>query len=291
MKSGRYNISFEEYLADPCDKPSLSRSTIIDLLDSPARAWFNHPRLNPNPPERKAKNEFDIGSATHDILLHGEGAVCVIEGFTDWRKDAAKERRDTAYSAHKIPLLEHQFVEVNNMVKAAAKAIRECPELQIDDLQAEGRSEQTYIWQEVNGIWCKVRPDWIRDDNAIILDIKTTGSADPDAFSRKIFQLGYDVQSVLYRRGVQSVEPGKHTPRFIMVAVETEPPYLCSFHSLDLMAEDVAVQKVEWSISKWYSCLRDNQWEAYPNRICYAEIPPWEAAKWEMRRQSHELCF
>jgi len=53
-KPGSYTISAQDYHIDNvCEQPCLSRSTIKDLLfASPARARFNHPRLNPGfPPD------------------------------------------------------------------------------------------------------------------------------------------------------------------------------------------------------------------------------------------------
>ncbi len=283
MIQGSYKISSEEYLADPCPEASLSRGTIIDLLDSPARAFWDHPRLNPQPPEEKEETKFDIGKAAHDLLLEGGDKIFVVFGFDDWRKKEAQEARKAAREIGKTPLLEKQYVEVFRMVEAAQKAMVECTELGITDLRAEGDSELTYAWHENKGIWCRIRVDWIRTNRDLILDYKTTStSVNPEIFSGHVNKMGYGIQSVFYRRGVKAVE-GKE-PNFVIMAQETEPPYFCSFHGLDLQNEDMAQQKVEWAIKKWKECTEQNQWEGYPNRICYAEPKPWELAEWEMRR-------
>lgn len=283
MKQGSYKMSFEEYLSDSCPEPSLSRGTIIDLLDSPARAWWNHPRLNPQPPEPENETKFDIGSAVHDLLLEGGDSIFVVEGFDDWRKKEAQQARDAAREMGKTPLLAKQYTEVAAMAKAAEKAIRECTELGITDLRVEGDSELTYIWQEENGIWCRVRVDWIRANKDLILDYKTTStSVNPEIFSGHINKMGYGIQSAFYRRGVKAVE-GKE-PDFIIMAQETESPYFCSFHGLDLQNEEMQQQKIEWAVKKWKECLTMGKWPGYPNRICYAEPKPWELAEWEMKR-------
>ncbi len=282
MIQGSFNISFTDYLADPCPEPSLSRSTIVDLLDSPARAWWNHPRLNPNLPKEKEKTIFDIGEAAHNLLLEGGRSISVVDGFDDWRKKEAQLLRDTAREDGKIPLLSKQYLEVFAMAETARKAIRKCTELGITDLRAEGDAELSYLWKE-DDIWCRCRPDWIKKDRSLILDIKTTGtSVNPDYFSGHINKMGYGIQSVFYRRGVKAVEGIE--PIFVIMAQETEPPYFCSFHGLDLQNEDMAVQKVEWAIKRWRECLSTGEWPAYPHRVCYAEPKPWEMAEWEMKR-------
>ncbi len=284
MIQGSYKISSEEYLADPCPEPSLSRGTIIDLLDSPARAFWNHPRLNPQPPEEKEETKFDIGKAAHDLLLEGGDSIFVVLGFDDWRKKEAQEARKAARAAGKTPLLEKQFLEVCKMVGVAQTSVANCIELGITDLRAEGDSELTYIWAEKEvGIWCRIRVDWIKKDRSLILDYKSTAtSVNPEIFSGHVNKMGYGIQSVFYRRGVKAVE-GKE-PNFVIMAQETEPPYFCSFHGLDLQNEDMGKQKVEWAIKKWKECLVIGKWEGYPNRVCYAEPKPWELAEWEMRR-------
>ena len=283
MIAGSYKIDFPTYLSDPCLLPSLSRSTIIDLLDSPARAFWNHPRLNLTPPEEKEKTIFDIGSATHNLLLEGDDSIFVVEGFDDWKKKEAQEARKVAREVGKIPLLEKQYADVCMMAAAANSAIMDCTELGIKDLRDEGDSELTYIWQESNGIWCRIRVDWIRKNRDLILDYKTTATnVNPSIFSGHINKLGYGIQSVFYRRGVKAVEDKE--PNFVIMAQEIEPPYFCSFHGLDMQNEDMAEQKVKWAINKWGECLATGNWDGYPNRICYAEPKPWELAEWEMKR-------
>lgn len=283
MIAGSDHLTFEDYLKDPCPEPSLSRGTIIDLLDSPARAYWNHPKLNPQPPEEKEETRFDIGKAAHDLLLEGGDSIFVIEGFDDWRKKEAQEARKAAHEMGKIPLLSKQFTEVAYMVGVAQQSIINCTELGITDLRAEGDSELSYIWQEANGIWCRIRVDWIRKNRDLVLDYKSTAtSVNPEIFSGHVNKMGYGIQSVFYRRGVRKVE-GKE-PNFVIMAQEIEPPYFCSFHGLDMQNEDMAIGKVEWAIDKWGECLKTGKWEGYPNRICYAEPKPWEIAEWQMKR-------
>ncbi len=288
MIPGSYKLSFKDYLADPCENPSLSRSTIIDLLDCPARAFFNHPRLNPNPPEEKEETKFDIGSAAHDLLLEGGDKIFVVEGFDDWRKKEAQQARDAAREIGKTPLLDKQYEAVLEMVVVAVDSIRQCTELGISNLRAEGDSELSYLWQENNRVWCRIRVDWIRKDRGLILDYKTTGtSVNPDYFSGHINKMGYGIQSAFYRRGVKAVEGAE--PDYVIMAQETTPPYLCSFQGLDMQNEDMANQKVVWAIDTWGECLKTGQWPGYPNRICYAEAKPWDLAEWEMRRHGGEM--
>ena len=279
--SGVYKISLEEYHADPAPQPSLSRSTIIDLLNrSAGHAWFNHPRLNPNYQKDEGEKKFDIGQAAHPLLLEGIDNVCVIEA-DNWMTKVAKEKRNEAREQGKIPLLLHQFEEVKKMVESAQRQILACKELGITDLQTDGDSETSYIWQE-NETWLRVRPDWVSKDHKLIIDYKTTGiSVNPSELGRHIVNMAYDVQDSLYSRGVKAVHDVD--PKFIFIFQEIEEPYFCSFIGLPPGFMEMGKQKVEYGIFLWQECMTRNEWLAYPNRICWIDLPEWASFAWEKR--------
>jgi hypothetical protein len=176
VNPGIYEIASELYHGDPAERPSLS-SSIARLLcsHSPAHARAAHPKLNPDF-KREEEKKFDIGQAAHALFLEGAASVHVVYA-QDWRTNAAKESRDEARANGQIPLLVDQWDEVQRMVAATQS--------QVDEIEtnpplfAEGRPEQTLIWQE-DGVICRARLDWLRDDFTAIDDYKTTSaSADP----------------------------------------------------------------------------------------------------------------
>jgi hypothetical protein len=282
-KPGIYNISNEEYHKDPCPEPALTRSGIKDILyKSPLHAWHNNPRLNPNFKRDDGNGKFDPGTVSHDLLLEGLYRCAIIDA-EDWRTKAAQETRKIARLEGKTPLLKHQYEEASLMVKAAESQIYGCKELGITNLKAEGDAEWSYIWQE-DGLWLKVRPDWISKDRALILDYKTTGmSANPLDLPRHIIAMSYDIQSVLYQRGVNAVE--KTDPRFIFIFQETAEPYLCSFIELPELLIDMGKQKVENGIFLWKECMATGNWFGYPNKVMKVEAPQWAMNDWLYRNQ------
>ncbi len=278
---GVYKISLEEYHADPCEVPSLSRSTIIDLLyRSAAHAWYNHPRLNPNFKEDEGEKKFDIGQAAHPLLLEGLDNVAVIEA-DNWMTKIAKEKRNEAREQGKIPLLLHQYEEVKMMVESTHRQILSCKELGITDLQVDGDSEMSYIWQE-EGTWLRIRPDWVSKDHKLIFDYKTTGiSVNPSELARHIVNMAYDVQDSLYSRGVKAIHGVD--PKFIFIFQEVEEPYFCSFIGLPPEFMEMGKQKVEYGIFLWQECMTRNEWPAYPNQVCWIDLPVWASLAWEKR--------
>lgn len=258
------------YHADPCEQPSLS-SHIANILlrQSPAHAWYAHPRLNPNYRPTEA-TKFDYGTAAHAMLLEGDRDALMVVDAPDWRTKAAKEAREAAYAAGKTPILLRQFDKVEAMVwraKAVAGAF----------LSEHGKPEQTVMWQEP-GIWCRARPDWLQ--GTVILDYKTTTNAAPGyVCDRVLAQMGYDVQAAFYLRGLKATTGADHT--WVWLFQETEAPFACSLVSMGPAMLTIAERKVEKAIGIWRQCIATGSWPAYEQRVHYAEPTPWQLAQSE----------
>lgn len=263
-----------EYHLDPCPEPSLSSSVARILCSqSPIHAWAAHPRLNPDyQPEEAA--HFDLGTAAHDLLLRGVESVAVLD-FADWRTNAAKDARDAARAEGKVPLLADQWERVQAMVQAAR--------IQLDGLGnpplfADGEPEMTMTWQEANGVWCRVRLDWLHESRRFVDDYKTTGrSANPDEWSRTLFNVGYDVQAAFYLRGLAALG---HQATFRFCVQETAAPYALSVVSLSDSALDLARSKVDYAIRTFGDCLRKGVWPGYSRAVAVAMAPSWEQLRW-----------
>lgn len=262
-----------EYHRDPCPEPSLS-SSIAKLIcaESPAHARWAHPRLNPAAVEDEAEN-LDVGTAAHALFLEGTAGVTVIEA-KDWRTNAAKDARDTARLAGKIPLLARKWDAVQAMVREARVQLDAHEDGQV--MFRGGVAERVLLWRE-EGIWCRSRLDYIRPGG--IDDYKTrTGSANPEMVSRTLFGEGWDVQAAFYARGVRAVTSDVAQVRF--VCQETYPPYALSVVSLGPAALALAEQKVEHAIKVWRECLATGRWPAYPTRTAYANPSAWAEQAW-----------
>lgn len=283
MKAGIHSLTAEEYHRDLCDAPSLSSSVARTLIaKSPAHAKADHPRLSPDL-VREEKKEFDIGTAAHAMLLGDTSAKIVELPFENYRKKDAQTARDDAYAAGATPILSHQMAELRLMVTAAKAQIAAHREA-ADAFGATGKAEQTVIWQEKNGVWCRARLDWLSDARNLIYDAKTTGmSAEPDAWSRYLFNEGYDMQAAWYRRGIRALT-GK-SPVFRFVVMEIKPPYAMSVLELLPAALAQAEEKIEQAIDLWGRCLRDNRWPGYANVTYHVDAPGWIALKHEERKE------
>jgi hypothetical protein len=253
--------------------PQLSNSLAkVIIAQSPLHAWTASPVLNPNF-EAEEKEAFDIGSATHALLLEGEDRVAVIEA-DDWRKKAAQEQRDQARAEGRYPLLAHRYEAVLKMRDAAVLAIAQCAQLSGLTL-TNGRAEHVLIWKDpATGVECRARVDFIAGGEAVFLDYKSTTDATPAAFSRQISRMGYHYQDEFYSRGGLAVF-GKR-PKFIFMAQETTPPHACSFHGVAPSLREVAARDVDYATRTWKQCHALQHWPSHDQRIHWAEAMPWQ---------------
>lgn len=281
MTPGIYDIPAEEYHRDPAPDPSLSSSIAHRLLSQSAlHAWHAHPRLNPRyvPQEAEA---FDVGTAAHALILQGENVVEVIDA-KDYKTKDAREKRDAARAAGKVPILAHRWADVEAMTRTLVDRLGALRVGEPGPFR-KGKPEQTLIWQDgPPPIWCRARADWLHDDHRWIDDLKTTyGTANPDAWIRShLFAQGLDVQAAFYLRGLQRIT-GKAPAQFRFVVIESAPPYGLSVVSLGPAALDLANRKVERAMQLWQHCLATKTWPGYQTETCYAEPLPWDLAKEE----------
>jgi hypothetical protein len=285
--TGLLTIDAATYHADQLDdtRPSLSASLACVLLaKSPAHAYVQHPRLNPEYAAPEAKKAWDVGTVAHSLLLEGYANVHVVEGFTDWRTKDAQTERDTARTAGKTPLLRHEWEEVSAMVDMARE------ELAAWDIApaplTDGKPEQTLTWDE-DGVLCRCRPDWLRDDCTVIEDVKTTArGADPAYFARKtVYEHGYDVKAAMYLRGVKAATGVDARWRWIVV--ETKAPFVVSIVEPSELMLAVGNAKLDRALEMWRDCLASGLWPGYGREVHVAEPPSWEL-RWLDNHQEFE---
>lgn len=275
MKNGFYGLTAEQYHADTMTpQPSLSSSIARILLkQSPLHAMLQHPRLNPHKADQAEEEDdkINFGSISHSILLEGDSTKVVWCEWDNWRTNASKEMRLMTRAAGKTPVLVKHKKKVEAMVTRAQEYLaRSELKIRIQD----GRVEQSVIWEERDNVWCRARLDWVSKSGDIILDYKSSTSAEPDHFIRQIARMGYEVQAEFYIRGLEAV--AQCQPQFVFLCQETTSPYACSLVSLSESYRQLGRARVARAMKLWGECMQSQKWPAYSHRIAYAEPKPWE---------------
>lgn len=272
------DVDAETYHADRLiEEPTLSASIAHLLVSaSPAHAKAAHPRLTPGL-QREAEAKFDRGTAAHALLLQGVDVAHVVH-FDDWRKQDARDARELARAAGKIPLLAKDWDGVRAMVAAALEQL----DARGVDL-AGGSPEQTLLWSD-RGVTCRGRIDWLRHDHGEIIDLKTTSRLAGPEWGRSVFGMGADIQAAMYRRAVEAVFGVVPTYRWIVV--EAQPPYALSVFRPGADLLELADAKVDAALALWRDCLASGDWPAWPAEPFVVQVPGWEMQRFMEREEA-----
>lgn len=268
-----------EYHASKAKEPCFTASIAHTILTRSAlHAWYECPALNPDYVE-KEDGKLDYGSAAHDLLLEGGDKIVALD-YDDWRKKAAKEARDEARAAGKIPVLARQYDTIQRMVIAATQYMADS-ELGAGFL-ANGFIEHAMTWRE-GTLLCKGRPDVLQaPERKIILDYKSTSNAEPDAFLRLAYAMSYHLQGAHYQRG-NAATGGAERAKVIWLVQEVDAPYACSLVGMSPSLEELAHTQLTYAMALWQSALERKEFSGYPGRVAWVDAPAWAIAKEEQR--------
>lgn len=273
-ENGIYGAELSEavYHADPVPGGSLSSSGARKLLPPSCPAIFKWEQDHPQAPS----DAQDLGTAAHKLIL-GVGMEIHVVDASDYRTKAAREERDEATAAGKLALLPKE----NAQVQAMADAVRLHPVAGRIFVPGNGQPEQSLFHQDPDtGVWLRSRLDWMTD-RALIVDLKTSRSANPPSFARSVADYRYHVQDAFYRRIYHAITGD--WPRFVFVVLEKEPPYLVTICELDDDAVAYGSSLTQQAIERYRDCTEAGIWPGYsePGSIDVISLPPWTRARAE----------
>lgn len=158
-----------------------------------------------------------------------------------------------------------------------AAALRTLPD--VDTLLSDGQPEVSAFWRdEATGVLCKCRPDWVSpvaDGTGVILvDVKTTADASPEAFARSAANLGYHLQAAWYCHGYAQAT-GLEVHGMVFACVESEFPHAVAAYMLDDEAIAKGRAACDAALVAYAECERTCTWPSYPQDIVTLQLPPW----------------
>mgnify|MGYP002735206448 CR=1 FL=1 len=267
------------YHADPVLGGSLSASGAKTLLRAPA--LFRHERDHGRPPKR----EFDLGHAAH-LLTLGAGPELEVVDAADWRTKAAKEQRDKARAAGRVPVLGREFEAVSDMVYA----LRQHPIASELLDPSTMRPEVSVFWRDPwhPSVMRRARLDAIsrpdEDGGHIVVDYKTCNAADPDSISRAMWTYGYALQAAWYLEAASAAASPQRPiacDRFLFVFQEKTPPYLVTVVEPSPDALRVGEKQTREAVDLYAGCVESGRWPGY---VSDDEIPLIGLPAWVERR-------
>lgn len=224
------------------------------------------------------KPHFDLGKAAHTRVL-GDGEEVVVVDAPDWRGKDAREQRDAAYAAGKVPILAADNEVIDAM--AASLAAHDIAPL----LFAKGKAEQSAFWVDPDsGVQLRARFDWLPDvvdgKRLIIPDLKTAVSSEPDEFARAAARFHYAMQDAHYSEAATALglDPD---PAFLFVVIEKEAPHVVTVGQLTEADKILGHRMNHAARTVYHQCLATDAWPGYVTGIADISLPVWHHNTYE----------
>lgn len=122
-------------------------------------------------------------------------------------------------------------------------------------------------------VLCKARPDYLGRDG-IIVDLKTTESANFSQFQRSVVSFRYHVQAAWYLDLANLIAPGQFK-RFILIAVEKVPPFGLMIYELSPDAIQAGRVAARANLRTYAACKLADIWPGYRDDIQTMSVPDW----------------
>jgi len=247
-----------------------SSSTTKSLLNG-TNAHLAYERANP----RGENDAFAIGAYTHALLLDpksiDDGFIRI--GSIDRRTKEGKElwasaqRRAESTGAR---IINDEQVTLAEMM---AQSVYENPAAA--RLLNTALEREVTVIGEIAGRPAKAKIDAIYSlaGANMIIDIKTTESASPQAFAASAAKYGYYHQAAWYSRLIRQTSYGECT-EFLIIAVEKTAPHLCAVYRVPQIAIEISDQKLDELARRWWA-VKEGDSTGYPQTITELEPPAW----------------
>lgn len=261
------NIKPGIYQGIPADSyhagPGISKTGLWTIqTKSPAHYKFG---------EREQKREFDFGEACHLAILQPDDfEKRVLRGPENRRGNAWKDWAEAADIDNKL-LLTGPDYDATLAIRDAVHA-----DAWINGIITGGTPtvESSGYWiDDETGALCRCRPDLYREDIGVMVDVKSTRSAHPNAFARAIVDYGYHGQEAFYTDGFRKL--GKPVDGFVFIAWEKEKPFAYAVYETPPSIVDEGRAMMRAALTKYTECTKADYWPAYGSGVQELSFNRW----------------
>lgn len=223
------------------------------------------------PAPREEKAHFDLGSAIHAAILEPDlFETEFVNGPDDRRGNKWKDAQEIAKAERKILLTSADYEKA----LAVRDAVHSDNWINQVITGGEGSVEASGYWIDPEtGVLCRCRPDKLRKDLGICLDIKSARSANADEFARAVVNYGYHSQEAFYSDGLN--ELGAGIEGFVFLVFEPESPYARAVYELPPAIVEEGRLIMRAALERYAVCRDKNEWPGYPEGVQQLQMPRW----------------
>lgn len=145
----------------------------------------------------------------------------------------------------------------------------------------QSQHEVPFFWTDPDtGEECKCRCDALTviDDQIVIVDYKTAGSAKTDVFNQAVFKYGYHLQAAMYSEGVMRAMELDYRPEFWFVVQEKTAPYAVNVVTIPETVMQAGIDVYREYLGIYHQCRETDYWYGYNGPFdepAEAYLPGW----------------
>ena len=229
-------------------------------------------------PRKEPSASMILGSLTHTLFLEPEqyGSEYIVAPECDRRT----KEGNAVYAAFQDAADGLTIITAEQLQTAQAMANALCGHI-IHEAMTGGHAEASIFWTDDNtGLACRIRPDYHIPPcdtwpSGLIIDVKTTDDARPEAFARTCVNFGYDLSAAMYCDGFQQHYVTDEPPLFLLLVVERDAPYAVACYECSPEMLDKGNEKYRKAMQLLADSTASGEWPAYDEGIQLLNLPKW----------------
>ncbi len=228
--------------------------------------------------EKKESKAMEFGTLIHKVIL--EPTRLHQEYISDVMMD--KEVREMnkltkAYKEAKAELEKDGRKLISDDIFMAANLIvdKVYAHPKAKQILNQGKGEKTiFAMDKETEMLCRIKPDYIRPDLGLALDVKTISDISTDGISRSLWDWRYHVQAAFYLR-VLSQKYGVEFKRWMWLFIESKAPHSIRLMTPDMGCLDKGETDLAADLGLYASCVREWSWPDFGQDIEDVTLPAW----------------
>lgn len=267
LLSGVFQIGNDVYHGGP----GVSSTTLKKMLKSPAHARIKD----------ESSPAMALGTALHEAILEPEVFDRKYVTWTGGRRQGkAWDIFENEAASEGLTILTGDEMDaVEGMQKSFLKSA-------IWQRFMYGHREvAAYAVDPATGLLVKAKADLLHED--IIVDIKTTDDASPEAFQRAIVNYGYHISAKYYLdvfNAALELQDEQACPMyntFVWAVIEKKPPHGLRYYYASQAMLDIGFKEYRKALALYAECEKTNNWPAYADTFEPIELPSYVTRKHE----------
>jgi exodeoxyribonuclease VIII len=225
--------------------------------------------------DKEPTDAMKLGSAFHSRLL--EGPEIFASEFAVMEDHDARTKDGKAYRAQfEAENLGKTVLKKDAMLKIEAMISSVLSNKYASQLlnSKEGIAELAHFWIS-DDVHCRGKFDFIRPDDGIIVDVKTTADLMLENFERRAADLLYHMQAAFYLDGSSQIY-GKTFSDFYIIAIENDEPFDVAVYLYNHQSIDQGRSTYKKALNVYRSCKESKTWPGIGNDILDLSIPVWK---------------